>query len=62
MQERKGGRHEGKTYCPDEAAIEAAGRPVRPVQGLSSMFLYKRWCRSNMDVSAFDPPPPQVGH
>ena len=33
-------------HCPDDFAVEAAGWPLRPVDGLQSSFLYRRWCRS----------------
>lgn len=43
---------------PSEYAVLAAGRPLGPIEGLVSEFLYKRWLRSHMDISSFLPPPP----
>ncbi|GLI68561.1 hypothetical protein VaNZ11_013027, partial [Volvox africanus] len=39
------------------AAIEAAARPLPPLPGLSSLFLYKRWYRCHVDLASFLPPP-----
>ena len=41
---------------PDDHAIASAAYPIRPVAGLHSAFLYRRWLRSHMDVSSFIPP------
>ncbi|GLC36015.1 hypothetical protein PLESTB_000529500 [Pleodorina starrii] len=38
-------------------AVEAAGRPLPPLPGLSSLFLYKRWYRCHVDLTSFLPPP-----
>ncbi|GAX73493.1 hypothetical protein CEUSTIGMA_g945.t1 [Chlamydomonas eustigma] len=41
---------------PDLKAIQVSERPLKAsVQGFQSMFLYKRWCRSHMNVSSFLP-------
>ena len=37
---------DSRRHCPDDFAIEAAGRALRPVDELQSSFLYRRWCRS----------------
>ncbi|GFR41509.1 hypothetical protein Agub_g2203, partial [Astrephomene gubernaculifera] len=39
------------------AAVEAAARPLPPLPGLHSPFLYRRWYRCHADLSSFLPPP-----
>ncbi|KXZ56197.1 hypothetical protein GPECTOR_1g170 [Gonium pectorale] len=44
-----------------QEVVQTAGRPLPPLTGLQSAFLYRRWYRCHVDVRGFTPPPDSAG-